>query len=182
MGRLKLWLLDADVIIDLLGLNIFDKLVKIHQVHVASTVVREVRFYRRDGEKVSIDFHKVYVGTGRVKEALASTEELREIVKVLPEIKREGLHPGELESIAILLREESLTFCSCDAATIRHQAVAIADLGTLRGRLFISPGIHLNTEGMKMLIVLYLTMQCNCSSIALQWMDGKKEGMTCLVN
>ena len=63
-----------------------------------------------------------------------------------------------------------------------HQAVAIADLGTLRGRLFISPGIHLNTEGMKMLIVLYLTMQCNCSSIALQWMDGKKEGMTCLVN
>ena len=116
---MKLWLLDADVIIDLLGLNIFDKLVKIHQVHVASTVVGEVRFYRRDGKKVAIDFHKVYVGTDRVKEALASTEELGEIVKVLPEIKREVIHPGELESIAILLREESLTLCSCDAATIR---------------------------------------------------------------
>jgi len=126
VGRLKLWLLDADVIIDLLGLNIFDKLVKIHEVHVASTVVGEVRFYRRDGEKVSIDFHKVYVGTGRVKEALASAEELREVVKVLPEIKREGLHPGELESIAILLREEGLTFCSCDAATIR--ALPLFDL------------------------------------------------------
>jgi hypothetical protein len=61
-----------------------------------------------------------------VKEALASAEELREIVKALPEIKREGLHPGELESIAILLREEGLTFCSCDAATIR--ALPLFDL------------------------------------------------------
>ena len=86
MGRLKLWLLDADVIIDLLGLNIFDKLVKIHEVHVASTVAGEVRFFRRDGEKVSIDFRKVYVGTGRVKEALASTEELREIVNGVPPV------------------------------------------------------------------------------------------------
>jgi len=43
-------------------------------------------------------------------------------------------------------------------------------------------GIHFNTEGMKMLIVLHLTMQCKCSSIALQGMDGKKETMTCRVN
>jgi hypothetical protein len=31
-------------------------------------------------------------------------------------------------------------------------------------------GIHFNREGMKMLIVMYLTMQCKCSSIALQGM------------
>jgi len=123
---LKLWLLDADVIIDLLGLNIFDKLVKIHQVYVASTVIGEVKFCRRDGEKFSIDFRKVYVDTGRVKEVLASADELRETIKGLPEIKREAIHPGELESIAILLREEGLTFCSCDAATIR--ALPLFDL------------------------------------------------------
>jgi len=42
--------------------------------------------------------------------------------------------------------------------------------------------IHFNREGMKVLIVLHLTMQCKCSSIALQGMGGKKEIMTCRVN
>lgn len=119
MGRLRLWLLDADVIIDLLGFDVFDKLVKIHEVHVASAVVGEVLHFKRDGEKYSVDFRQTYVDPGRVKEVSASVEELGEIVKRLPPIKRDGLHPGELESIAILVREEELTFCCCDAASIR---------------------------------------------------------------
>lgn len=123
---MKLWLLDADVIIDLLGLNIFDKLIKIHQVHVASTVVDEVKHYWRDEEKVSVDFRQEYIRPGRVRESGASAEELAEIVRRLPEIKRGSLHAGELESIAILLRDERLTFCSCDAATIR--ALPLFDL------------------------------------------------------
>jgi hypothetical protein len=43
-------------------------------------------------------------------------------------------------------------------------------------------GIHFNREGMKMLIALHLTMQCKCSSIALQGMSGKKEKMRCRAN
>ena len=97
---MKLWLLDADVIIDLLGLDIFDKLVKIHQVHVASTVVDEVKHYWRDGEKVSLDFRQAYVRPGRVREVGATAEVLAEIIKRLPEIKRESLHAGELEFFA----------------------------------------------------------------------------------
>ena len=46
----------------------------------------------------------------------------------------------------------------------------------------VESGIHFNTEGMKMLIVLHLTLQCKCGNIALQWMEGKKEIMTCRVN
>jgi hypothetical protein len=42
--------------------------------------------------------------------------------------------------------------------------------------------IHFNREGMKMLIVLYLTMQCKCSIIALQGMGGKKEITACRAN
>jgi hypothetical protein len=55
----------------------------------------------------------------------------------------------------------------------------------VRGRQATVPvesGIHFNTEGMKMLIVLRLTMQCKCSSIALQGMDGRKEIMACRAN
>jgi len=116
---LKLWLLDADVVIDLLGLDIFDKLVEIHQVHVASTVATEVLYFVRGGVKCSVDFRQVYIEAGHVTEVSASVEELGEVVKKLPPIKRDGLHSGELESIAVLLREEDLIFCSCDAATIR---------------------------------------------------------------
>lgn len=92
---------------------------KIHEVHVASAVAGEVLHFKRDGEKYSVDFRQTYVDAGRVKEVSASIEELGEIVKRLPPIKRDGLHPGELESIAILVREEDLTFCCCDAASIR---------------------------------------------------------------
>ncbi len=34
-------------------------------------------------------------------------------------ISRFTIHPGEIESLAILIRESSLTFCACDAAAIR---------------------------------------------------------------
>lgn len=46
----------------------------------------------------------------------------------------------------------------------------------------VESGIHFNTEGMKILIVLHLTMHCKCGSIALQGMDGKKEKMACRAN
>ena len=41
-------------------------------------------------------------------------------------LKRDIIHAGELESIAVLLREEDLIFCSCDAATI--QILPVFDL------------------------------------------------------
>jgi hypothetical protein len=47
---LKLWLLDADVIIKLLELDVFDRLADKHELHVAATVVDEVKYYRRDGQ------------------------------------------------------------------------------------------------------------------------------------
>lgn len=43
-------------------------------------------------------------------------------------------------------------------------------------------GIQFNTDGMKILIVLHLTMQCKCGSIALQMMDRKKEITACRAN
>lgn len=119
MPPLKLWLLDADVTIDLLSMGIFDKLVKLHDVSVCSTVINEVKFYRKGGNKVAIDFREQYVKNGSVKEFAASIEELDDILSRLTPIQLETIHSGELESLAVLAREEKMTFCSCDAATIR---------------------------------------------------------------
>jgi hypothetical protein len=55
---LKLWLLDADILIDFLSHDLLDKLVKSHEIHAASSVIDEVKFFKRGGEKCSISFHR----------------------------------------------------------------------------------------------------------------------------
>ncbi len=116
---MKLWLLDADVIIDLLSLDVFDRLANSHEIFAASTVIDEVRFFKRSDEKHSVDLQQQYVSNGIVKELSASPDEIKEVLTKLPAINHENIDPGELESLAILSREEGLIFCSCDAAAIR---------------------------------------------------------------
>lgn len=48
---MKLWLLDADILIDFLSLDILAKLVKIHEVYAASSVIEEVKYFNRSGKK-----------------------------------------------------------------------------------------------------------------------------------
>jgi hypothetical protein len=116
---LKLYLLDADVVIDLLELDLFDKLINRATVVTAETVAGEVRFFYRDGMKVSVDFVADYVQTGSVRIETATVDEIKTSLSPIPTTQRDGLHPGELESLAILVRTSDLLFCSCDAATIR---------------------------------------------------------------
>lgn len=40
---MKLWLLDADMLIDFLSHDLLDKLVKVHEIHAASSVIDEVK-------------------------------------------------------------------------------------------------------------------------------------------
>lgn len=116
---MKLWLLDADTIIDLLGLDVFDKLVRKQAVSAVSTVIGEIKFFKKDGKKIEIDFRERYVDNGMIIEFSATTEEMKEILSKLPPLDRKAIDPGELESLAVLVREEELKFCTCDAATIR---------------------------------------------------------------
>jgi hypothetical protein len=116
---LKLWLLDADVIIDLLSLDVFDKLTRSHKIFAASTVINEVRFFKRSAGKQAVDLRQQYVSGEPIKELSASTDEIKEVLAKLPAINHESIDPGELESLAILAREGDLIFCSCDAAAIR---------------------------------------------------------------
>jgi hypothetical protein len=118
--QLKLWLLDADVIIDLLAMGIFDKLCTNNDVFAASTVLDEVRFYSKEGRTIAIEFRNEYVVNKKiVKEVSANPDEVRNVLSKIPAIRKEAIHGGELESLAIMLKEQDLTFCTCDAATIR---------------------------------------------------------------
>ncbi|MDP3283081.1 MAG: hypothetical protein Q8M56_01460, partial [Desulfobacterales bacterium] len=104
---MKLWLLDADVVIKFLEIDVFDKLAAQHELHVASSVIGEVKhYYSRSGEKIPVNFREQYVNTGRVAESIAVLEEIQNILKKLPPLKRDTIHIGEIESLAILAREE----------------------------------------------------------------------------
>ncbi len=116
---MKLWLLDADILIDFLSLDILDKLVKIHEIHAASSVIEEVQYFKRDGKRYSVSFREKYINTCLIKELSATTDDAAVLLNRLSQPNPFNIHPGEIESLAILLRESSLTFCTCDAAAIR---------------------------------------------------------------
>lgn len=142
---MKLWLLDADVIIKLLELDVFDKLADKHELHVAATVVDEVKYYRRDGQKVRVDFRSAYVASGRVVEATATVAQMQEVIDRLPLLKQQVIHAGELESLAVLVQREDLTLCTFDAAAIRTLPFLDAsDRSVSAERLLQSSGLKLS--------------------------------------
>lgn len=148
---MKLWLLDADVIIKLLEIDVFDRLVTMHALHVASTVVDEVKFYRRAGKKVLINFRQLYIESGRITETPATAEEMQEVLRRLPLLRQQSVHAGEIESLAVLVRQEDLILCTFDAAAIRtlpfldvtERAVSAERLLQTSG-LTLSPGFKLD--------------------------------------
>lgn len=148
---MKLWLLDADVIIKLLEIDVFDKLVAMHELHVASTVVDEVKFFRRGGQKFQINFRQQYIETGRVTETTATPEEMQDVLRRLPPLRQQAVHAGEIESLAVLVRQEDLTLCTFDSAAIKtlpfldatERAVSAERL-LQRSGLALSPGYKLD--------------------------------------
>ncbi len=116
---MKLWLLDADVTIKLLELGVLDSLAKQHKIHVASTVASEVKYYKKSKQKIEVDFRKEYIDSGKITEITSSIQNMQDVMRRLPALKRDAIHPGEIESLAILLQDESLTLCTFDAAAIR---------------------------------------------------------------
>jgi predicted nucleic acid-binding protein len=138
-----LWLLDADVIIDLLSMDVFDKLTSSHEIFAASTVINEVRFFKRSAEKHAVDLREQYLSGDLLKELSASTDEIKEVLTKLPVTSHESIDAGELESLAILAREEDLIFCSCDAAGIRALPfLDLSDRGISVENLLKSSGLQ----------------------------------------
>ncbi len=144
---MRLWLLDADVVIKFLEIDVFDKLTDLHKLHVASSVIDEIKYYLRSGKKITVNFRQQYIDTGRVIEFAAVVDEIQNLLKRLPSLKQEAIHVGEIESLAILVREETLTLCTFDAAAIRilpfldaaDRAISAEQLLRVSG-LTLSPG------------------------------------------
>lgn len=108
----KLLLLDADVVIDLHSLDLFEKIKKAYDICLTRNVFEEARYYKKSGAKIGIDIKAVTVIDD------VDLESLRKVQRKAKEA-RLGIDPGETTSIAYLIQTEKITFCSCDQAAIK---------------------------------------------------------------
>ena len=109
----KLLLLDADVIIDLHTLGLFEKIRKAYEIRLAREVFIEAKYYKKGRTKINIDLKGV---------TIIDDIDLENLGQVQKEAKqaRLGIDPGESSSIAYIMQtEEEITFCTCDRAAIK---------------------------------------------------------------
>jgi hypothetical protein len=110
----RLLLLDADVVIDLHAIGLFQKVANAYALQVTEEVFKEARYYRKGGRKVRIDIE----GTVDVIRNV-SLDSLR-TVQMEARQARTIIDPGEATSIASLLeRQENQLFCTFDKAAIK---------------------------------------------------------------
>jgi predicted nucleic acid-binding protein len=113
----KLLLLDADVVIDLHSLGLFEKISKSYSLFVTREVFEEAKFYKKRNQKIPI----------KIREKVTLIDDIKvECLAVVRKEAREArlaIDSGESTSIAyILQRESDIALCLCDKAAIKLMA------------------------------------------------------------
>lgn len=121
MKKFRLLLLDANVVIELFRLGIWDKLVDLCEIHLARTVAeREAHFFLDENDERSdfdlspyVEDKKICVFDVTLSDAIAFREQFHPVYF-------EKLDPGETESLAFLLNSgEDCRLCSGDKIVFR---------------------------------------------------------------
>lgn len=142
-----LLLLDADVIIDLHRLGIWEQITKNHKVHIPSIVLhREVYHYEDDsGARHYIDLEKD-IGAA-INELSCSAEELLSFKDEFDKVFQEELHDGEKEALILLKKQEEFLLCTCDHAAIKTLALLdLSDQGISFESLLKKSGMNKKLE------------------------------------
>lgn len=120
-------LLDADVIIYFYKMSCWNSIISHYKIYISSIVIDEVKYFKNERNvKIPIKL-KQYQNTAKISELSASPEKISNLLKELKKPKLDGLHDGELESIAIMREsvDTDLSFCVKDRLAI----LAMAYLG-----------------------------------------------------
>lgn len=142
---MKTWLLDADITIDFLSFDVLDNLVRNNEVYVSSSVIEEITHFYKEGIKYPVDFKMAYIQNESIKEISATSDDIVQLIKLIPPILHPRIHAGELESLAILLNRTDLIFCSCDAAPISILPILdLSERGISAERLLRESGLTVN--------------------------------------
>ena len=120
MKKFNLLLLDANVVIYLFKLHIWNDFIKRCDVQLARSVIKEARFYEDDdGEQQHFDLNE-YVKSSEVNAFEISLSELDGFLSRFDATYFDKLDPGETESLAhLLLSQQTCRICSADAIVFR---------------------------------------------------------------
>jgi len=115
-----LLLLDADVVIYIFSLGIWEDIIERCDIHLARTVLEEAHFYE-DGEGTRHDFSlSSYVDSGRISVFDLLPSELASFRQHFDPVYLEKLDPGETESLGYLLStDKDFRICSADKIVFR---------------------------------------------------------------
>jgi hypothetical protein len=120
MKRLKFLLLDANVVIYLFKLGLWNKLVELCDILLARTVMREAHFYEDDkGARHDFDLSR-YESNGAIAVFDVPLPDLQVFRSSFDPTYLDKLDAGEAESLAYLVKGSDLMLiCSADAIVFR---------------------------------------------------------------
>ncbi len=113
-------LLDTTAVLELHRRDAWSALLQRRTIIVPSIVAHEESFYyERESQTIIIDLPSL-IARGKMQELEATPSEMRTVASEFDRVFVEGLHPGELEALAILKKDpdDSLTFCTADKVAI----------------------------------------------------------------
>ncbi|MFC2141344.1 hypothetical protein ACFLR7_00235 [Acidobacteriota bacterium] len=120
---MRIVLLDADVIIDLHRLELWEHIVKRNEIIIPSSVLRREVYYFKDelGNKHRIDLLQDVGKT--IREVSVKADEIHDFKQKFERFIKEELDLGETEALKILSDREDCLFCTCDKAAIKAIAI-----------------------------------------------------------
>ena len=118
--KFRLLLLDANIVIEISRLGLWDRLTEQGEIYLAQTVVEEALFYLDDdGNRQDIDLNPL-IDRQRVTVFALTTSDLIAIRSQFDAEYFEKLDPGETESLAYLLgHSPDARICSADKIVFR---------------------------------------------------------------
>ena len=120
---MKLVIVDANVLIYLAEIKKINSLFNSYTIYLPRAIFDEVKYFidKDTGERISINL-SLYQKNKRLR--ILESLDIEEAGKLKERIGQYGieLHPGELEAIYYVLKDE-FTFCSADGAAIKSLAI-----------------------------------------------------------
>jgi hypothetical protein len=116
---LKLLLCDAVIVIEAHKHKLWNSLKAHFKIHIASTVLKELQFFRDDLHQRHYLNLRSDIDGGRINVISITPVDIRAILKTAHDHKRD-IQVGEAESLAALLQPKykTLLFCTADKAAI----------------------------------------------------------------
>lgn len=118
----NLLLLDADIVINLYELGYWRPVLSQNKVHLSSTIIDEIRYYRKNDEAIPIDL-KPLLKSGEVVEVTVSVLDQKEVYDLLVANNADGVHAGELEALSFIFHKNGESF---EIALKDHAAIKAA--------------------------------------------------------